>query len=152
MESVENVLVREVIESDLPEIGKLAMELIDSIENKEGLDFKEVVRNCKNLLEDCNSHILVAEVDGIVVGFINFTVRRTLLHSNPSGLIDELVVSREYRGKGIGRQLVGAAIERCKQLGCREVEVTTEFSNTKARRFYKSCGFEERGVILEKEL
>jgi ribosomal protein S18 acetylase RimI-like enzyme len=67
-------------------------------------------------------------------------------------LIDELVVASSFRDKGVGRELLDAAVEKCKQLGCSEVEVSTEFTNTKAKEFYKRCGFEERGVILEKDL
>jgi len=86
------------------------------------------------------------------VGFINFTVRQTILHQNPSGLIDELVVAEEYRGKGAGKQLVQAAIEKCRRLGCCEVEVSTEKANLNAREFYKQCGFEEIGMLFEVDL
>jgi GNAT superfamily N-acetyltransferase len=67
-------------------------------------------------------------------------------------LIGDFVVAREHRGKGVGRKLIETAIERCKEMGCCEVEVTTEFTNTDAREFYKKCGFEELGVILEIDL
>jgi len=144
--------IRRAERSDLPVIEKLAMELIESMDDTEGIDTDRVLENCRSLLSDVDSYLLVAETDGTVVGFINFTIRRTLLHSGPSGLIDELVVTRGYRGKGIGGQLIRAAVEQCKQLGCCEVEVTTEFTNADARRFYRKCGFEERGVILEKDL
>jgi len=147
-----NILIREARESDVPTIVKLAVELIESMKNKEGIDLYRILGNCQNLLKNTNSHILVAEVDGAIAGFINFTTHRTLLHIGSSGLIDELVVNKNYRGKGIGKQLIYAAIEKCKHLGCCEVEVNTEFTNTNARKFYKGCGFEERGVILEKEL
>jgi GNAT superfamily N-acetyltransferase len=147
-----NILIREARESDLHIIENLAMELIESMENKEGINLRDMLMNCQNLLKDTNSHILIAEVDGTIVGFVNFTLRRTLLHISPSVLIDELVVTESYRGKGVGKQLIHTAIEKCKQLGCCEIEVTTEFNNTDAREFYKSCGFKERGVILEKDL
>ena len=149
---MDKIFIRKAKESDLPVIEKLALELMDSMENSELLDPKAILRNCEDILKDNNSHILVVEVNDAIVGFINFTIRRTLLHGELSGLIDELVVGKEYQGRGIGKQLIDAAIEKCKQLGCCEVEVSTEFTNMKARRFYQSCGFEERGVILEKEL
>jgi GNAT superfamily N-acetyltransferase len=67
-------------------------------------------------------------------------------------MIDELVVAKEYQGKGVGKQLVLATIDRCRQLGCCEVEVSTEKANLKAREFYKKCGFEERGMLFEVDL
>jgi ribosomal protein S18 acetylase RimI-like enzyme len=86
------------------------------------------------------------------VGFINFSTRRTTMHLAPSGLIDELVVSRRSRGTGIGKHLIQSAVDRCRELGCCEVEVSTEKSNTRARRFYRACGFEEDAVLLELDL
>ena len=149
---MKNIFIREAKESDLPAIENLALQLIESMESKEGIDLQGIYKNFRNLLKDSNSHILVAEVNGTVVGFISFAIHRTLLHIGLSGLIDELIVDKKHRGKGIGKQLVYAAIEKCKHIGCYEIEVTTEFTNINARKFYKSCGFEERGVILEKEL
>lgn len=147
-----DILIREAMKSDLQTIEKLMAELIEVIEDTEGIDIKLVGENCRDLLSDANSYFLVAEIEGEVAGFINFTTRKTILHSGPSGLIDELIITKKYRGKGIGKRLVLAAIERCKQLGCCEVEVSTEKVNTKAREFYKKCGFEEIGILFEVDL
>jgi len=147
-----SICIRKAKESDLPLIKKLITDLIDVLNDRKGVSINTALKNVKDLLNDNNSHILVAEVNGDVIGFINFTIRRTILHSAPSGLIDELVIAKTHRGKGIGRLLLQAAIKKCKGLGCCEVEVSTEFSNTNARKFYKEVGFEEKGVILEKDL
>jgi GNAT superfamily N-acetyltransferase len=74
------------------------------------------------------------------------------LHSGFSGLIDELIIAKSHRGKGIGKQLLSSAIEKSRQLGCCEVEVSTEKTNIKAREFYRQCGFIERGVFFEMDL
>ena len=118
----------------------------------EGIDIKLIAENCRNLLSEANSHILVAEIEGIIVGFVNFTIRKTILHRGLSGLIDELIIDKSYRGKGIGRQLLSSAIEKSRQLGCCEVEVSTEKTNIKAREFYRQYGFTERGVLFEIDL
>ena len=95
---------------------------------------------------------LVARCCDSVVGFVNFTTRKTMIHPSESGLIDELIVSREYRGKGVGQRLISAVIDRCRQLGCCELEVSTLMSNERARAFYKKCGFAEEAVLLEIDL
>ena len=147
-----NILIREATESDLAAIGRLLEELTNAMENTEGIETGIAIDNCEHLLEDGDSHFLVAAAEGTPVGFINFTVRQTILHRSPSGLIDELVVAEDYRGKGVGRQLVQAAIEKCRELGCCEVEVSTEKANPEARKFYKQCGFEEKGTLFEVDL
>ncbi|MBA7527684.1 hypothetical protein ES705_19862 [subsurface metagenome] len=94
----------------------------------------------------------MAEVKGVIAGFVNFTTRKTILHHSLSGLIDELIVAKSYRGKGIGKQLLSSAIKKSRQLGCCEVEVSTEKTNIKAREFYRQCGFADRGVLFEIDL
>jgi ribosomal protein S18 acetylase RimI-like enzyme len=147
-----DIIIREAKKSDLLTIGKLTLELIEAMGNTEGIDVKLIAENCQNLLSEANSHILVAEIGGVVVGFVNFTTRKTILHRGLSGLIDEIIVAKSYRGKGLGKKLLSSAIEKSRQLGCCEVEVSTEKTNIKAREFYRQCGFTERGVLFEIDL
>jgi N-acetylglutamate synthase-like GNAT family acetyltransferase len=144
--------IRKATESDLPAIQRLLVDLIDALEDSEGIEIEVAVQNCQRLIRDAASHFLVADMNGTPVGLINFTIRQTVLHRSPSGLIDELVVASVYRGEGVGGRLVLAAIEKCRALGCREVEVSTETTNLNARKFYEKCGFEERGMLLEADL
>lgn len=147
-----DIIIREAKESDLITIRELTLELIETMGDTEGIDIKLIAENCQNLLREANSHILVAEIEGIIVGFVNFTTRKTILHRGLSGLIDELIVAESYHGKGIGRQLLSIAIEKGRKLGCCEVEVSTEKTNIKAREFYIQCGFTERGELFEIDL
>jgi len=147
-----DIIIREAKASDLLTIGKLTLELIKAMGDTEGIDIKLVAENCQNLLSENNSHILVAEIGGVVVGFVNFTTRKTILHRGLSGLVDEIIVAKGYRSKGLGKQLLSGAIEKSRQLGCCEVEVSTEKTNIRAREFYRQCGFTERGVLFEIDL
>jgi ribosomal protein S18 acetylase RimI-like enzyme len=139
-------------EADLPAIKMLLAESLDAMDDTERLDIEQAARNCREMLQDPAHHMLVARENDRILGFINFNTRKTILHPHESGLIDELIVSKSSRGTGIGRQLILAVIEECRKLGCSEVEVSTEKSNRNARRFYQACGFEEEGVLLEKQL
>jgi GNAT superfamily N-acetyltransferase len=146
------ICIREAKETDIPMIEKLTRELVKILDNTEGIDVQLVANNCKSLIHDPVSYFFVAELNKTVVGFINVTTRKTILHQGLSGLIDELIVAEKYQNKGIGAQLVFAVIERCRQLGCCEVEVSTEITNTKARELYTKCGFKERGLLFEADL
>jgi len=147
-----DIIIRKAKASDLLTIEKLMFELIEAMGDTEGIDIRLIAENCRNLLSKANSYILVAEIEGIIVGFVNFTIRKTILHRGLSGLIDELIIAKSYRGKGVGKQLLSSAIEKSRQLGCCEVEVSTEKTNIKAREFYRQCGFTERGVLFEMDL
>ncbi len=53
----------------------------------------------------------VAVCDNQVAGFISVIFYKTLFHTGGTALINELVVSRAYRGRGIGQALVAKARE-----------------------------------------
>ena len=142
------ISILEAIEADLPAMETLLVELINTLENSEGFDPQRLRQNCRLLINRADSHLLVAKINAIVVGLINFSLHQTATAPGMSGLIDELIVSKDYRGQGIGKQLISVAINRCRQLGCCELEVCTGKANTKAREFYKHCGFEEDAVLL----
>ena len=146
------IVIRKARKSDLPAIKRLLAELIDAMDDTECIDMRVAPGVWERLLADARSHFLVAAAGGTSVGLIHFTTRQTVLHRSPSGMIDELVVTAGYQGKGIGKQLVLAAIERCRQLGCCEVEVSTEQTNLEAREFYRKCGFDKTEVLFELDL
>jgi GNAT superfamily N-acetyltransferase len=152
MTEMKDTVVRKARKSDLPAIRKLVAELVDAIDDTECIDIRVTLRTLEHLLKDSRSHFLVAATKRTPVGFIHFMTRQTILHRSPSALIDELVVTEEYQGKGIGKQLILATIEKCRQLGCCEVEVSTEKTNSKARRFYKRCGFDKSEILFEVDL
>ena len=146
------ISIREATDDDLEGIVELLKELLGAMKDTTGLDHQQLAENCRVLLASKSHNLLVAEDQGKVVGFINVCTRRTCLHPAQSALIDELVVSANYRKQGLGRRLLLAIIKKCKQLGCCEVEVSTEVTNTKARKFYSQLGFEEMGVFLERDI
>jgi len=86
---MKDILIREATESDLPAIGKLLEDLVDAMDSTEGIDTEIALKNYERLINDASSHFLVAAREGTPIGFINFTVRQTILHQGPSALIDE---------------------------------------------------------------
>lgn len=58
--------------------------------------------------------------------------------------IQKLAVSEEYKNKGLGKQLVLAAIEEAKARNCDYVSLNT--FNFQAPEFYEKLGFEKIGT------
>lgn len=146
------VTIRNAKKSDLPAINQLIFQLISTLDKKEDIDPEFVSRNSRSLFRSADSHFFVAEDGKAVLGFVHFTTRGTVTHRGLSGLVDELVVAKDFRKAGIGTRLLLASIQRCRELACCEVEVSTEKTNKSARAFYRRCGFEERGILLERDL
>jgi ribosomal protein S18 acetylase RimI-like enzyme len=139
-------------ENDLPSIKLLLVELMEAMTDTEGFDIDRSVENCQALIQSPLQYVFVARQENSIVGFINFSTRKTVMHPASSALIDELIVSERCRGMGIGKLLLRTVVAKCRDLGCCEVEVSTEKSNARARRFYKACGFEEEAILLELDL
>ena len=53
----------------------------------------------------------------------------------------------EYRGQGIGRRLISAALRRAKENGLERVHLTVNSSNDRARSLYEKVGFRLEGVM-----
>ncbi|RSK35362.1 GNAT family N-acetyltransferase [Hymenobacter metallilatus] len=66
----------------------------------------------------------------------------TLGYQTTHAIIGLLAVQHEYRGQGIGKQLVEAALHYAHAWQLPEVQVTTQLDNKGACRFYEREGFE----------
>jgi ribosomal protein S18 acetylase RimI-like enzyme len=144
------VVIRPYVESDFAILQRL---LVDSFEGVsidhaielqlgliDGFDWKS--RKGRDLALDIDRDIaavLVAEIGGQPIGFIS-----TWQDTQASiGHIPNLAVAREHRGKGIGRRLIEAAVERFQQAGLAAAKIETLLQNTRAKELYTSEGFIE---------
>jgi len=94
--------------------------------------------------ESLTMDVLVAEVDGEVVGFLVLAFVSAL--SGLRALIDDQAVEPVYRRQGIGAALVEAAIQRASRRGATHLLVDTSRGDSSVRDFYQACGFEEGGI------
>jgi len=89
--------------------------------------------------------ILVAEVEGIIVGFAG------LRTEGPQSVeLSGMVVLRSASGAGIGTRLIRKSFALAAKLGFRTMTVRTEVFNQKAIAFYKKNGFTETAKETEK--
>lgn len=145
-------MIRPINKSDFLSIKSLVKELYDSLDEKAGMEAQLGKDKFEEILKETNTDFLVGVVNGKVVGYLTLNFDKAFLDKGTSAVIHELVISKTYRGKGVGKKLVKAAIDKCKQRGCSEIGVGTEITNARARKFYEGCGFKEIGVIFEKIL
>ena len=145
-------LINSAVEGDLDGITELAIKLNEEIDGSAQNDIRIIKKIVRKLFKNPDSHFIVARSSNTITGFANFTVRKTILHSSGSALIDELIVSEKYRGQGVGKELLFEVVNRCRELGCCELEVSILMSNQTARDFYRKCGFEEEAILLEMDL
>lgn len=91
---------------------------------------------------------LVAEVDREVVGFLNFDLGK--LNSTKHQGTFGINVKRSARGKGVGKKLLYAMIDVCKDVGSIDIiRLNVLASNTSAIRLYESFGFQKEGCFID---
>jgi GNAT superfamily N-acetyltransferase len=85
--------------------------------------------------------VLVARSESGVVGMVNllFTVSTAL--GKRVALLEDMVVSRRFRGAGVGSELLRRAIELARAEGCKRITLLTDKTNESAQRFYRKQGF-----------
>lgn len=103
-------------------------------------------------LDDKRQRYLVAASQGIIVGFASLTIKNSLWMEGNLGHVDELVVDKNHRDRGIGTLLLESIIDLAKEHKCRRVELDSAFLRKDAHKFYESLGFEKRAFLFSKKL
>ncbi|WP_183154262.1 GNAT family N-acetyltransferase [Streptomyces shenzhenensis] len=90
---------------------------------------------------------LVAELDGVLVGYIRLALSTSLACNAHVRQIQGLAVAESARGAGIGRALLRAVQDEARRRGARRITLRVLGHNTRARRLYESEGFAVEGVL-----
>ncbi len=90
-----------------------------------------------------------AEADGKLVGqaLARYNPFGPTLRGMPVGQIEDVAVLPDYRGRGIGRALLLAAMSYLWNRGCRVIELAVDTANVDAHRLYDALGFVETGQL-----
>lgn len=85
--------------------------------------------------------------DGAVVGSYALLIMHNLAHrGTPSAIAEDVVVSSDRQGQGIGRQMMAHAIEQARQAGCYKLALSSNRKRRAAHAFYESLGFAQHGL------
>ncbi|GLX95509.1 GNAT family N-acetyltransferase [Herbidospora sp. NBRC 101105] len=91
---------------------------------------------------DPRNEIVVAEVDGEVVGTMQLTYIPGLSRDGAErAQVEAVRIASTHRGRGLGRAFMTWAVARAHERGCRIVQLTTDKRRPGAHRFYASLGF-----------
>ena len=91
--------------------------------------------------------VLVAERDGIVVGWAKIEHPTPFRSSDHVWTITGLAVDPAAQGGGVGRALVEALADEARSRGARRLTLRVFAPNERARRLYERCGFAVEGVL-----
>jgi GNAT superfamily N-acetyltransferase len=98
-------------------------------------------------------HGLVAEANGELIAFILGTPTHPVpvLERAQTAVITDIWVSPDWRGSGLGRELVAYFVKTVRAAGYPVVEVNTLWADERAVAFWRSLGFGDWMVRLSRE-
>lgn len=101
-----------------------------------------------HLLDDGAVHLLVAEVEGKIVGYCLGLDHYTLYANGRVSWVEEIMIREDMRGQGIGRSLMNAFEEWSRSRSSRLVALATR----RAAPFYAALDYEESATYFRKLL
>ncbi|GGD35912.1 hypothetical protein GCM10012288_07360 [Malaciobacter pacificus] len=132
---------------DIPNLCKLLTELF-SLE-KEFTPNEELQNNAlKTIIEDEKiGHILVCQIDGKIVAMVNILYSISTALGTRVAILEDMIVSNEFRNQNIGSKLLEFAKNFAKEQGCKRITLLTDSDNFKARKFYEKNDFKKSSMI-----
>jgi len=145
------VVIRQAVEDDLP--GVLALYAQPEIDNGDILSIDEARMLFRRFRSYPDYKLYVACLDQKVVGTFALLIVENLAHRGaPSGLVEDVVVAVENQSRGIGKQMMRYALERCREAGCYKMALSSSLQRSAAHRFYESLGFVRHGYSFSTEI
>ena len=130
------IIIRKIKEGDL-NMGFL--ESLDSLKTASNLSNEKAKEILKKITDNPNNVIFVAVLDNKVVGSTTLIIEQKFIHDGGLvGHIEDVVVSKEHEGRGIGFKIMQAALEYAKNQGCYKTILDCD---DKVRPFYERLGF-----------
>ena len=74
------------------------------------------------------------------------------LHNRPYGLLEDLFVKEEFRSRGLGKQLLFAAVAEAKKRKLYKLVGTSRTFRTQIHKFYQKYGFKKYGYEFRMDL
>ncbi|MCP5322926.1 MAG: GNAT family N-acetyltransferase [Candidatus Paracaedibacteraceae bacterium] len=135
--------VRSALKTDAQLILDLIIELAsyEKLEDRVSATLKDI--DMTLFKSDPKAHVLIAEEDSNVVGFVLYHTSYSTFLCKPCIHIEDLYVREEHRGKGYGEALVKAVCEIAYEKDYGRVDWVVLDWNQPAIEFYKHIGAEE---------
>ncbi len=155
-------MIRRATPADLPVIGRLGALLIEehyAFDPQRFLAAKPRTPSdyaffISTQLEDTDKAVFVAEDNGNVIGYAYAAIEGYdyMALRGPAGVLHDVIVDPEHRGRGVGRLLLDATLEFFRSRGVPRVVLFTAEQNEAAQRLFARMGFRRTMIEMTREL
>jgi len=137
------IKIREIEEDDLE---KGFLETLDFLRNTSGIDKNKAKEILKKIKQNPNHIIYVAIDDKKIIGSTTLLIEQKFIHDGGLvGHIEDVVVRKDYEGKGIGIKLVTSMLERAKEKNCYKTILDCKDD---VKQFYERIGFKRESNCM----
>ena len=144
--TLESVHIRPARQQDIDEMILLLKSLF-TIEADFAFDPGRHAAALLLLLASDSAIVLVAEVDNRVVGMCSGQTVISTAEGGPALLVEDVVVSEQLRGKGIGRRLLQTLTEWAKSRRMSRMQLLADRNNSDAIKFYHKRDWQSTELI-----
>ena len=147
------VVIRKGLSTDVEPLTRL-LGLLFEIETDFTFDQERQRRGLEMLLaEDEQCCLMVAEVDRKVVGMCSGQLLISTAEGGFKAIVEDLVLVRDLRGLGIGRQLLQAIESWAVRQGAKRMDLLADRRNSLALKFYRKDNWQPTELVcLQKKL
>ena len=155
-------IIRSATPADLPTVGRLGALLVRTHHAFDRRRFLAPTPRTEQgyasflgtQLADPEAVLLVAEQDGQVVGYAYAGIEGHDWMSlrGPAGVLHDLLVDPDHRGKGVGAMLLQAMLTRLQERGASQVVLSTAERNEGAQRLFARAGFRRTMIEMTRDL
>jgi len=138
---------------DLPQLADMLTELF-TLESDFQPERDQQLRGLRAILDNpALGKLFVLRVNGKVAGMANALITISTAKGGPALLLEDVIVSREHRGGGLGRRLVEHVLGWAHEQGMTRVTLLADCDNHAALDFYRKLGFELSNMtVLRRKL
>lgn len=134
---------RTATEADVPKLLDFHAELDPEMTRLPAEKALEMFR--RTLRYPSYTHYLVFDGEACV-GTFALLILENLAHCGaPFAVIENVVVDRAHRQKGVGRAMMAHALDLARRAGCYKLSLSTNARRTEAHAFYEHLGFQRHG-------
>ncbi len=136
------IKIREIIQDDLEDLLKLYEQLGPN-------PFVQVDEHIldvwKDILQNKDYHIVVADVDGAVVSTCTCVIIPNLTHNQrPYAVVENVVTDQNFRGKGYATSCLDFAKEIAIKNNCYKLMLMTGSKKETTLNFYRNAGYTDK--------
>jgi GNAT superfamily N-acetyltransferase len=121
--------------------------------SREGLDLQGYLAAFEAMAQERGNTLIVAEAEGQIVATYQLTFITGLsLRAARRAQVESVRVRADRRGQGIGAALMADAETRARAAGCRLMQLTSNATRDRARKFYEQLGFTPSHIGYKRDL